>query len=182
MNNSNYYPSSPTSSTIPHLGTTVTKDGTIIHTQSVNQTKIKSPTSVLSNVQSTGKSFGTTVVEAANRSNASKIVQGDEAIGYALDDILTPMERSIKSYLTNIIAEDLIELLSIMSVERPIDPHLWLAQKLLEKGPNAGTYLVVKRADGSPRSKLAIAKDLEEGIVRAHQSEADTTSNKQEFN
>ena len=40
-----------------------------------------------------------------------------------LDDILTPMERNVKTYLVNAMSADLIELLALLAVERPEDPH-----------------------------------------------------------
>ena len=62
-----------------------------------------------------------------------------------MDDILTPMERSVKAYLTSTMSKDLIELMSLMAVERPEDPHFWLASKLLERSPN-GPYVAVARS------------------------------------
>jgi hypothetical protein len=41
-----------------------------------------------------------------------------------LDDILTPMERNVKAYLVAAVSKDLLELLAVMAVERPDDPHL----------------------------------------------------------
>jgi hypothetical protein len=85
---------------------------------------------------------------------------------YALDDVLTPLERSVKTYLTDAVSRDLIELLSLMAVERPADAHLWLAQRLLERsGAGSATYTVVRRANEPVRSALAVAKDLERGTV-----------------
>lgn len=62
-----------------------------------------------------------------------------------LDDILTPMERNVKAYLVAAVSKDLLELLAIMAVERPDDPHLWLGSKLLERSPN-GPFLATKRS------------------------------------
>ena len=62
-----------------------------------------------------------------------------------LDDILTPMERSVKTYLTSTLSRDLIELLAVLAVERPDDAHLWLASKLLERSPG-GPFVAVKRS------------------------------------
>ena len=61
-----------------------------------------------------------------------------------LDDILSPMERNIKTYLVSSVSKDLLELLAIMAVERPNDPHLWLGSKLVERSPN-GPFIVSKR-------------------------------------
>ena len=83
--------------------------------------------------------------------------------GYALDDVLTPMERSVKGYLTDSVAKDLIECLALLAVERPPDPHLWLAQRVLERGAQGGLYVVVRRAIDPGRSRLKIAKDTAEG-------------------
>ena len=63
-----------------------------------------------------------------------------------LDDVLTPMERSVKTYLTSSIAKDLIELLAIMSVERPDDAHHWLGLKLLQRSP-MGPYMAIRTED-----------------------------------
>lgn len=87
----------------------------------------------------------------------------DEVASYALDDILTPMERSVKTYLTGTVGEDLIECLSLMAVERPADPHVWMAQRILERHPaGSNQFLVVKRnvdrAGG--RSKEQVAHDI----------------------
>ncbi len=60
------------------------------------------------------------------------------------DDILTPMERNVKTYLTTSMSKDLVELLAIMAVERPDDPHLWLANRLLERSPN-GPFIAMKK-------------------------------------
>jgi hypothetical protein len=73
------------------------------------------------------------------------------------------MERSVKSYLTGAISKDLVECLSIMAVERPPNPHVWMAQRLLERGQDAGSYLVVRREREKERDKAAVAKDIESG-------------------
>ncbi len=62
-----------------------------------------------------------------------------------LDDILTPMERNVKAYLVAAVSKDLLELLALMAVERPDDPHLWLGSKLLERSPN-GPFLATKKS------------------------------------
>ena len=62
-----------------------------------------------------------------------------------LDDILTPMERNIKTYLVAAVSKDLLELLAMMAVVRPDDPHLWLGEKLLERSPN-GPFIATKRS------------------------------------
>jgi hypothetical protein len=99
------------------------------------------------------------------------------AAPYAMDDLLTPMERSVKEYLTSAVAADLIACLSLLAVERPPDPHLWLAQKILARGPAGNMYMVVKRSvdlgggggggagegavgGGEPRSKMELARAL----------------------
>ena len=63
-----------------------------------------------------------------------------------LDDILTPMERNVKTYLVNAMSADLIELLALLAVERPEDPHFWLGVRLLERSPN-GPYIAHKRSE-----------------------------------
>ena len=67
-----------------------------------------------------------------------------DASNSAMDDMLAPLERSVKTYLTESISKDLIELLAIAAVERPKDPHMWLAQRLLEKSPQGASYAIVK--------------------------------------
>ncbi len=62
-----------------------------------------------------------------------------------LDDILTPMERNVKAYLVAAVSKDLLELLALMAVERPDDPHLWLGSKLLERSPN-GPFIATKKS------------------------------------
>ena len=84
--------------------------------------------------------------------------------GYALDDVLTPMERSVKTYLTSSVAKDLVECLALLAVERPPDPHLWLAQRILERGAQGSAYVVVRRALDPGRSKLKMARDVVEGM------------------
>lgn len=61
----------------------------------------------------------------------------------ALDDLLTPMERNVKTYLTTTLSKDLIEILAVLAVERPVDAHLWLATKLLERAPT-GPFIPVR--------------------------------------
>ena len=48
-----------------------------------------------------------------------------------MDDILSNTERNVKNYLVATVAKDLVELLSIMALEKPADPHAWLGEKLL---------------------------------------------------
>jgi hypothetical protein len=72
----------------------------------------------------------------------SIIAASDDSV---LDDILTPMERNVKAYLVAAVSKDLLELLALMAVERPDDPHLWLGSKLLERSPN-GPFLATKRS------------------------------------
>jgi hypothetical protein len=71
-----------------------------------------------------------------------------------LDDILTPMERNVKAYLVAAVSKDLLELLALMAVERPDDPHLWLGSKLLERSPN-GPFLATKRSAYAVRGRAA---------------------------
>lgn len=63
-----------------------------------------------------------------------------------LDDVLTPMERSVKTYLTSSVSKDLVELLAVMAVERPDDPHHWLGLRLLERSP-MGPFIATRRED-----------------------------------
>lgn len=67
----------------------------------------------------------------------------------AMDDLLAPLERAVKTYLTETLSQDLIELMAIAAVERPKDPHLWMAQRLLEKSPR-GQELFISSRDGKP--------------------------------
>ena len=83
-----------------------------------------------------------------------------------LDDILTPMERNVKAYLVAAVSKDLLELLALMAVERPDDPHLWLGSKLLERSPN-GPYLATKRSAYALRAGRAGQGDGPEGAAVA---------------
>jgi hypothetical protein len=74
-----------------------------------------------------------------------------------LDDILTPMERSVKVYLTNTFSKDLIELLALIAVERPDDPHLWLGTRLLDRAAG-GPYVIMKRDALERSSGRTLAK------------------------
>jgi hypothetical protein len=74
------------------------------------------------------------------------------------------MERSVKTYLTASVAKDLVECLALLAVERPPDPHLWLAQRILERGAQGSGYVVVRRALDPGRSKLKVARDVLEGM------------------
>ena len=80
--------------------------------------------------------------------------------GYPLDDILTPLERSCKEYLMSAISKDMIECISLLAVERPVDPHLWLAHELLKRGKVGGNYIIIRRALDPRRDKADIARDL----------------------
>ena len=80
--------------------------------------------------------------------------------GYPLDDILTPLERSCKEYLMNAISKDMIECVSLLAVERPVDPHLWLAHEILKRGKEGSNYIIVRRTLDPRRDKADIAKDL----------------------
>ena len=73
-------------------------------------------------------------------SSADGTAPAEESV---LDDVLTPMERSVKTYLTSSVAKDLIELLAVMSVERPDDAHHWLGLKLLQRSP-MGPYMAIR--------------------------------------
>lgn len=70
-----------------------------------------------------------------------------------LDDMLTPIERNVKTYLTETISQDIVELLALLAIERPDDPHLWLAQKLLERSETTNGHYYIARKD-----KLSLAK------------------------
>lgn len=91
---------------------------------------------------------------AASRRTVKPSVTGGSATGSApasapdsvLDDVLTPMERSVKTYLTGSVSKDLVELLAVMAVERPDDPHYWLGLKLLERSP-MGPYIATRKED-----------------------------------
>jgi hypothetical protein len=91
---------------------------------------------------------------AASRRTVKPSVAGGSATGSApasapdsvLDDVLTPMERSVKTYLTGSVSKDLVELLAVMAVERPDDPHYWLGLKLLERSP-MGPYIATRKED-----------------------------------
>ncbi len=90
-----------------------------------------------------------------------------------LDDVLTPMERSVKTYLTSSISKDLIELLAVMAVERPDDAHHWLGLKLLERSP-MGPFVATRRADMlAGRPKRAAAADAPAPAPGAREEAAD---------
>lgn len=80
--------------------------------------------------------------------------------GYPLDDILTPLERSCKEYLMSAISKDMIECFSLLAVERPVDPHLWLAHEILKRGKEGGNYIIIRRALDPRRGKEEIARDI----------------------
>ncbi len=79
----------------------------------------------------------------AKMSTSDGSAPADESV---LDDILTPMERSVKTYLNSSVAKDLVELLALMSVERPDDPHHWLGLKILERSP-MGPYIAIRKEE-----------------------------------
>ncbi len=85
---------------------------------------------------------------AANSSAATAPGSTDTA----LDDMLAPLERTVKTYLTDTLASDLIELLAVCAIERPADPHLWLAQRLLEKSPDANGFMIKRKGVGGGKA------------------------------
>lgn len=87
----------------------------------------------------------------------------DESV---LDDVLTPMERSVKTYLNSSVAKDLVELLALMSVERPDDPHHWLGLKILERSP-MGPYIAIRKEDAmaSKRRPKSVSTSLPVGAT-----------------
>ena len=89
---------------------------------------------------------------ASNASTAGRSAQGPPTDS-VLDDMLTPMERNVKTYLVNAMSKDLIELLAKLAVERPDDPHFWLGVRLLERSPN-GPYIAHKRSDLAKAKKV----------------------------
>ena len=60
-----------------------------------------------------------------------------------MDDVLTPLERSVKNYLFKSVGHDLAELMAKLAVERPDEAHLWLAQQLLLKSKHPSRYTIV---------------------------------------
>jgi hypothetical protein len=96
---------------------------------------------------------------ASGRRQASETIQAvhgaPAALGAtdtALDDMLAPLERTVKSYLTDTLAATLIELLAVCAIERPADPHLWLAQRLLEKSPDPNGYMIKRKGGGGGKA------------------------------
>jgi hypothetical protein len=61
-----------------------------------------------------------------------------------MDDLLTPLERATKDYLMRTVSADLMEALAVMAVERPADPHLFLATRLLAASPALVRHSVVQ--------------------------------------
>ena len=70
-----------------------------------------------------------------------------------MDDALTPVEREVKEYLVGTLATDLAAALALLAVERPADPHMWLARALLAKSPRgAATLQAIDAAAASSSS------------------------------
>ena len=84
-----------------------------------------------------------TSTPAASTPTATPAAAPTAAPESTLDDLLTPMERNVKTYLTNTLSKDLVEILAVLAVERPVDAHLWLASKLLERAPT-GPFIAVR--------------------------------------
>lgn len=61
-----------------------------------------------------------------------------------LDELLTPLERNIKTYLAGAVASDLIEVIAKLALVRPEDPHRFLAEQLLAKSPAAARLRIVE--------------------------------------
>lgn len=102
-------------------------------------------------------------------SNTQSGVPAHTDKGSVMDDILTPLERSVKTYLMGAVAKDLIESLALLATERPAEPHLFLAQQLLERGGCLNTYALVRRQVDPQKSKLQQAKHAaaEAGAIEA---------------
>lgn len=67
-----------------------------------------------------------------------------------MDNLLNPLERNMKAYLTFTLAADLTDLLTRLTLERPDDPFLWLARESLKKSPDNDKYGIVQLRDDTP--------------------------------
>lgn len=66
-----------------------------------------------------------------------------------MEDLLHPIERNVHSYLSSSVAKDLVEALAKLSLVRPADPYLWLAQEFLRKSPRAAELQITLVASGT---------------------------------
>jgi len=82
-----------------------------------------------------------------------------------MDELLTPIERNVHSYLTGSVAKDLIEVLAQLSLVRPADPYLYLAQQFLARSPQAAELQISRVIVGNAASE-AVSRD-ELGTVRS---------------
>ena len=73
--------------------------------------------------------------------------QGGRPAGGAPDGpiahLLTPLKRGTKDYLLRAVVPSLVHGLTQLAIERPGDPHLWLAEYLLSKA--SGQYKIVAK-------------------------------------
>ena len=64
----------------------------------------------------------------------------DDAVAH----MLRPLQKGTKDYLLRSIVPSLVHGLTQMAIERPSDPHLWMAQYMLNKS-RSGTFDIVRR-------------------------------------
>ena len=60
-----------------------------------------------------------------------------------MDDLLHPIERNVHTYLTSSVTKELVEVLAKLSLVRPSDPYLFIAQEFLARSPQASDYTIV---------------------------------------
>lgn len=74
---------------------------------------------------------------------------GDDAAADAtsIDHLLAPLKRGTKDYLLKSIVPSLVQGLTQMAIVRPEDPHVWLAEYLLERSPEGRSMQIVKRGE-----------------------------------
>lgn len=77
-----------------------------------------------------------------------------------MDDVLTPLERNIKTYLGGAVAGELIEALAKLALARPADPALFLAHHFLSLSPAAaGGALAITAATPDAVAALRASVD-----------------------
>lgn len=74
-----------------------------------------------------------------------------------MEDLLHPIERNVHSYLSSSVAKDLVEALAKLSLVRPADPYLWLAQEFLRKSPRAAELQITLVATGTAAADEAVS-------------------------
>lgn len=81
--------------------------------------------------------------------NARFCLQCNALVRAVMEDLLHPIERNVHSYLSSSVAKDLVEALAKLSLVRPADPYLWLAEEFLRKSPRAAELRITLVASGA---------------------------------